>query len=214
MPAESLVVQGLERWLIDYFESNVAHGVRFEAGQKVDLGGSLLRLFDRGDGTLGVRDVAADGKDATPESVHRSLMRAWLRQQVAASYGLLASVPATSSTAILCSRVDTSTHALLLKRMRPTPNTLDSGWFIGCTDSSHDHDATYNLQVIYLAAASERFPWLDPFFSLPLRTDLIVEMEDGRPRVAVLWHGDGDEPIQPLAGTYVAALNAAASGRS
>lgn len=206
--AERVPVPGAERLLLDYFESSVAQGVVFKAGQKVGIGGSLLRLFDRGDRTLGVRDVGPDGQDAEPESAHRSVMRTWLRQEVARSFGLEADFPATTATAILCTHTDQSTHALLLKRMSPTPNSPDSGWFIGCTDQTHDHDAKDALVVAHILAIAEKYPWLDQFFALPLRTDLVVEMED-RVRVPVLWYGDQADPRPPLAGSYVAALNAA-----
>lgn len=208
--AEPVAVPGIERTLLDYVEDLVQRGARLRPGQRVDLGGCLLRIFDRGDGTLGIRDVGFDGSDAEPESAHRSLMRCWLRQEVARSFGLEAEFPATQATAVVCSKLEESAHAILMKRMEPTPDTPDSGWFLGCTDEAHDHDAADNLLAEPLMALSERLPWIDQFVALPQGTDLVVEMAQ-RVRVPVLWHGDGGDAIDPLAGSYVAALNAAAA---
>jgi len=206
--AERIPVPSLETILLDYFEGQVADGVRFAPGHNIDIGGSILRLFDRGDGTLGVRDVEPDGNVAEPESVHRSLMRTWLRQEVARSYGLSPEFPSASASALVCTATGASRHALMLKRTSPS-NARDSGWYIGCTDERHDHDDPGNLQAVALVAIPEQFPWLDQFFALPVATDLVVEMA-ARVSVPVLWHPD---PIEPIAGSYVASLNAAAAAR-
>lgn len=194
----------LEQLLLGYFESAVGAGVKFAAGQRIDFGGSLLRVFDRGDGTLGVRDVGSDGNDVQPESVHRALMRTWCRQEVAKSYDLLPSFPSPHQCAIVCTELEASRHALLLKRLESNTDD-DSGWYVGCTNPGHDHGQEGNLGVALLLQLGDRYPWLDQFFALPVATDLIVEMDD-RVHVPALWRGGG-EPIAPKPGSYVAALN-------
>lgn len=202
--AEPVPVPGAERMLLDYFESAVARGVQFRPGQKVDIGGCLLGLFDRGDGSLGVRDIGPDAEFAEPESAHRSVMRTWCRQEVARSFGFEPLFPATDATAMICTELVNSGHAILMKRHEPVKvNPRDSGWFVGCTNKAHDHNAADALGLAYVMQIVEKFPWLDPFFALPIRTDLVVEMED-RPKLAVLWHGDQEDPIAPLEGSYVA----------
>lgn len=199
-------VPNLEQLLLGYFENAVASGVKFSANQRIDLAGSLLRVFDRGDGMLGVRDVGSDGNDIEPESVHRALMRTWCRQEVARSYDLTPAFPAPHQRVIICNQLEASKHALLLKHLEPTTDD-DSGWYIGCTDTKHDHNWEENLGVVYLLQVADRYPWLDQFFALPVGTDLIVEM-DGRVTVPALWRGEGD-PVAPNPGSYVAALNKA-----
>lgn len=203
--AERIPVPGLERMLLGYIEGRVASGVRFRSGHDIDIGGSILRLFERVDGTLGLRDVGPDGQVVEPESAHRSVVRTWQRQEVARSYGLSPEFPGASASALVCTATGTSRHALMLKRTRPM-DARDSGWYVGCTDERHDHEDPANLQAVALGTIPEQFPWLDPFFALPVDTDLVVEMAE-RVSVSVLWHPN---PIEPLAGSYVAALNAAA----
>lgn len=204
--SEPAPVPNLEQLLLGYFESAVASGVKFEPGQRIDLAGSLLRMFEREDGTLGVRDVGSDGEDIQPESVHRALMRTWCRQEVARSWDLTPAFPSPHQRAIVCTQLEASKHAVLLKHLEPT-GPDDSGWYIGCTDPEHKHDWEDNLGVVYLLQVGDRYPWLDQFFALPVGTDLIVEM-DQRVRVPALWRGEG-EPIPPNADSYVAALNKA-----
>lgn len=202
--SEPVPVPNLEQLLLGFFESAVGSGVKFSAGQRIDLAGSLLRMFDREDGTLGVRDVGSDGNDIQPESVHRALMRTWCRQEVARSWDLTPAFPAPHQSAFICTQMEASRHALLLKHLEPT-GPDDSGWYIGCTDPSHAHDTEEALGVVYLLQIGDRFPWLDQFFALPVGTDLIVEMNE-RVSVPALWRGEG-EPIAPKPGSYVAALN-------
>lgn len=207
--SERVPVPGLEGMLLGYFEGQVAHGVRFLPGQNIDIGGSLLRLFQRPDGTLGVRDVdVTTGDVALPESAHRSLMRTWFRQEVARSYGLSPAFPAANARAIVCTATGASQHALMLKRMAPS-NAGDSGWYVGCTREEHDHDDAKNLQAVALAAIAGQFPWLDQFFALPVGTDLVVEMGT-RVSVPALWRPDRSDPIAPIPGSYIDALNNAA----
>ena len=205
--AEHVPVPGLEKMLLGYFERQVAGGVRFLPGQTIDLAGSVLRTFDRGDGTLGVRDAGADGQPVEPESAHRGLMRTWMRQEVARSYGFSPEFPALNAGALVCTATGTSRHALMLKRLPPV-DARDSGWYVGCTDERHDHDQEANLQHVALGAIPQHFPWLDQFFALPVGTELVVEMAE-RVRVPVLWRAGQADPIPPLEGSLVAALNAA-----
>jgi hypothetical protein len=206
--AERIPVPGLERMLLGYFEGHVARGVRFGPAQNIDLGGSILRLFDRGDGTLGVRDVGPDGNVVEPDSAHRSLMRTWLRQEVARSYGLSPEFPAPSARALVCTATGDSRHALMLKRMNPS-DARDSGWYVGCTDPRHDHDNPANLLSTVVGTIPLHFPWLDQFLALPVGTELVVEM-GARVSVPVLWRPDRADPVDAIPGSYVASLNSAA----
>lgn len=203
--AEPVRVPNLQSILIDYLEGSVERGVRYEVGQRIDLGGSLLRLFDRGDGTLGVRDVGSDGNDVNPESVHRALMRTWCRQEVARSFGLEPTFPSPEGRVTVCSEVHASKHAILLKRLAPTAPD-DSGWYVGCTNERHDHDAPTALGAAYLLQLSDQLPWVDQFFALPVGTHLIVLMDE-RLSVPALWRDE--KLVAPLPGSYVAALNSA-----
>lgn len=199
--AERVPVPNIENTLLRYFESQVARGVVFSAGQTIDFVGLLLKLVARDDGTLGVSER---DDDRWVESVHGSLMQAYCRIEVARSFALAPEPPPAGSTAIVCSRLDDSKRAIMCKRAEPSPGTRDSGWYIGCTFEDHDHDDTEHLAVAPLAEVAKRYAWLGQFLALPVGTDLVVEMRE-RVSVPVLWRGE--DVVAPVAGSYVAALN-------
>ncbi len=199
--AEPLPIPGLEGILVTYFETAVAEGTVFRAEQIVDFAGSALRLFDRPDGSLGVLELV--GNDWS-DSVQAALLQSWYRQEVVRSFGLELSFPALNATALACTQLAASTRALLLKRQSAT-NRDDSGWFLGCTDESHDHGTVQNLVCLRICDLTHRFPWLGQFLALPVGTELVVEAQDGRISVPILWRGE--DPVEPRSGSYVEALN-------
>ncbi len=189
----------MEAALLHFFESSVAAGTRFLPGQTVEFAGSILQLFARPDGTLGVADWI-DG--AWVDSVNDALMRTWLRQEVARSFGLDVVFPSQRDKVFICQQIHNSQESLLLKRGEVKPG--DTGWYVGCTDTSHDHEAPENLDIVPFTMITRDFPWLSQFFGLPPGTDLAVDMVT-RVSVPVLWRGDDE--VSPLPGSYVAMLN-------
>jgi hypothetical protein len=191
----------VEAPLLDFFESSVAAGTRFLPGHTVDFAGSVLSIFPRPDGTLGVAEWS---NSAWVDSVNEALNRAWLRNEVARSFALEAAFPSQRDKVLICNQIHNSQASLFLKRDKEEAEAGSSGWYVGCTDKSHDHDASENLDVIPITMITRDFPWLCQFFGLPYGTDLIVEMSS-HVSVAVLWRGPDE--ASPAPGSYVAMLN-------
>ncbi|MBL8913978.1 MAG: hypothetical protein JNM17_24960 [Archangium sp.] len=196
-------VPGLELMLIGYFEGAVKSGTKFKPGQTVQLGWATLRLTQREDGTLGVLEPDLKHELKWVESVDQSLFETWRQKEVLESLGLSARAdfPRQALQAIVCSRVWEAT-GFLMGRAEATGPT-DSGWFIGCMDESHDHQATEALSVIPLIELAVRLPPLAQFLALPVGVDVIATgPEKLRTRVFV-----EDEERKPAEGSYLAALN-------
>lgn len=193
--------------LLSYFEEAVRNGTVFSAGQTVQLGWATLRLVARDDGTLGVHEPDMTFERGWVDSVDAALMQTWLQEEVGASLGLLheLSFPHQEQLAIVCKRVRECT-AFLISRAQPSGR--DSGWFVGCTDPTHDHDARENLAPTMLYNAAVLAPALTPFLALPAGIEVEVGTEPsvGEPSVSVFFDG---EPIVPAPGSYLAAREAA-----
>lgn len=196
-------VPGLERMLIGYFEGAVQQGSRFKPGQTVQLGWATLRLTQREDGTLGVLEPDLKQELKWVEAVDQSLFETWRQKEVLESLGLAerADFPRQALQAIVCSRVWDSTEFIMGRTEPHGPS--DSGWFIGCSDETHDHQVESALSVIPLIELAVRLPPLTQFLALPVGVDVIAT-GPGRLRARVFV----DEVERtPAPGSYLEALN-------
>lgn len=196
-------VPDLEKMLVGYFESAVASGTRFKPGQTVQLGWATLRLTQRDDGTLGVLEPDLKHELKWIESVDQSLLEAWRHKEVLDSLGLLerADYPRPALQAVVCSRT-WDAAAFMMGRTEPSGPT-DSGWFVGCMDDAHDHQAADALNVVPLIEIAVKVPPLTQFFALPSGSDVVVS-GPGRIRARVFFEG---KELKPRAGSYLDALN-------
>jgi hypothetical protein len=195
-------VPNLERMLLGYFEEAVAAGTRFKAGETVQLGWAVLRLIDRPDGTLGVLEPDLRGSLKWVESVDQSLFETWRQQEVLRSLGLdeYFSPPRQAQRAVVCTRVWES-PGLLMGRAKST-EALDSGWFVGCTDEGHDHEAAESLQAVPLIELAARSPALAQFFALPVGSDVAVR-GPGRIKARIFFQ---EQELTPKPGSYLHAV--------
>lgn len=198
-----VAVPGLERMLIDYFESAVASGTRFKPGQTVQLGWATLRLTQRDDGTLGVLEPDLKAELRWIESVDQSLLETWRQKEVLDSLGLVedADFPRQALQAVVCTKT-WETPTFMMGRTEPSAPS-DSGWFVGCIDEAHDHQSPDALTVVPLIEIAVKVPALTQFFALPRGTDVVV-LGPGRVRARVFVEG---EELKPREGSYLAALN-------
>lgn len=192
-------VPDLEKSLLDYFETAVAGGTTFKAGQTVQLGWATLRLMQRDDGTLGVLEPDLGDSLKWHEGVDQSLYETWKQKEVLSSLELLpqADFPRPALHAVVCTQLFDA-PAKMLGRTEPHSGT-DSGWFIGCFDDAHDHQREDALTVAPLVEIAARVPQLVQFFALPVGVDLVVS--PGELRVFV----DG-EARAPRPGSYLQAI--------
>ncbi len=55
------------------------------------------------------------------------------------------------------------------------PEIHDSGWFLGCCRSDHDHNNSAELAKIHLLHLVGQFPGLFPYLAMPVDTKLVFE---------------------------------------
>jgi hypothetical protein len=168
------------RWLLSWVEDEVANGRRFLAGQTVQLGWSLLKVHQRDDATLALFEP--DFKSMPMElvdSVSNTLLHLLLQKSVAESLGVEEAlfIPSLRESAVICCEFG-STDGFVMNRVAPKPGV--SGWFLGCDNEAHNHQALENLRRTSLYEAAVRHDnRIIPFLGLP--HDMLIGFSKGVP---------------------------------
>jgi hypothetical protein len=79
--------------------------------------------------------------------------------------------PSLQQSCLVCAR---SKDRVDFAMERFAPSNNDSGWYLGCTDTDHDHNNPDNLRRISLYELACDVPASVPFFALPKRS--VVEV--------------------------------------
>lgn len=172
---------GLESVLLDYFESAVAAGTTFTPDQTVQLGGAILRVCEREDGTLGLEERTLDPTPTWIEEVDRALLTIWRQREVVAGIGLLERITFASEdqTAMVADCVFGPGPIVMSRLGTPDAPADFSGWAIACS-SDHDHG---ERTFVPLRALAAKLPVVVPFLALPMGAS--VHLAAGVPTIMV-----------------------------
>ena len=111
--------------------------------------------------------------------------------------------PHRSQSAIVCTRIRPetigSTSPIMAHRAWES-ETRTSGWFIGCTDDSHDHNNPANLANVHLLHLVQSLPALFPYLALSTGYMLLFESKQ-----TIIFHPEQPEG-QPDEGPMLTTL--------
>ncbi len=170
------------RRFVAWLEEAVAGGERFAAGQTCQVGWVVLEVRAGQDDTLTLWEPDMRQLPlARVESVSHTL--AQLRRQKDVCESLLAaddlSFPSMLQSAIVCTRLGRTAGITMA---RDAPAGADSGWFCGCNDEDHDHNAVAELRKVSLyEAAVGHAPQVIPYLALP--AGVMLEAGEGAPTI-------------------------------
>lgn len=189
-------------WVLDDIQDAIADGTRFTAGQTVRSGWRTLRLVERPDELLGLKERVTG--DRWVEQVDHTLRESWTQRQVVGGLGLEASIdfPADTQLAAVADCVDETVSALTLSR-DSLGDPMHSGWTVTCA-RSHTHGVCRTRTLWELA---ESLPFVTAFLALPAPISVRIDTSRGtdttpiRARV-LLW----DRELLPEPGSYTAEL--------
>ena len=157
--------------LVATLEQMVRSGSRFEPGQSMALGWSLVCFVSRADGRLGFEEP--DFRSMPIQRVAgltSTLKHMRLQREVVDSVLSVDEVqfPSLRHGCLVCKEV-AETGGFMMERA--DAQELDSGWFIGCLNPAHRHDVIENLERVslYEAVVQRRLPIL-PWLALPAGT--------------------------------------------
>lgn len=186
--------------IIRYLVSSVANGTRYLPGQTLLLGGHLTRFTAEGD------DLALDELDynvsplAWKPGVDQTMYELATQRFTAESFELLEAIDFARGDQTILTCTKTRPGPFVLKR-DPPMGPGDSGWFLGCVDRSHDHNAPDALVVRPVHAIISERPALARYLAMPVGTAIL--MRAGSPEVLY-----GEEYRVETEGSYIAGLRA------
>jgi hypothetical protein len=168
----NIVISADADWLINYIESDIRGGKRFEENSTIQIGwmicrfqkfNNILRLCEPDFRIIPIQFV---------DSVNLTLFHLRRQRDVCDSLGVARhEFPSILESALSCSEMLNSNELLL---ERASPQGRDSGWFVGCTNSSHDHNDTANLRRTSLYEIACAKPSVIEFFALPSGSRVIT----------------------------------------
>ena len=193
--ANKPVIPNGERLLVSYFEDSVARGVAFKPGQTIGIGGQLLRLKERSDGTLGVEELVPAPNEQWIEQIDRTIADVMIQRYVCDSVGLPLSYPHPGASCLMAECVEHSESLLMMRiELEGLPEHA-SGWTLTC-GKDHDHGERSGLPLLALSALR---PEAVKFLALPVQTTVLV-----MPNHRAVFH-DGKQ-LTPLPGSYLEML--------
>lgn len=200
---EPPLIPGGERLILGYVEDAVAKGTRFKAGETMLIGGSLLRLCQRADGTLGVEERVPAPKETWVEGVDRTVREVMLQKYVNESVGLELAHPSPGASLLVARCAEESVAVVLRRAGGAQPRAGLSGWTLECAEA-HEHESQFVLPVLALSALR---PDLVPFLALP--DGVVVTISRGPITVT----HEGVEKV-PAPGSFLEKRNARAERKT
>ena len=177
-------------------EGWVAAGERFAAGETIQLGSGVLMIRANGDGTLSLLEPDfASMPIQWRDSVTTTLGHFRLQKDTLESFfdpGQLA-FPSVRHSCVACTRLDATANLVMERSEWSAPST---GWFIGCSDESHDHNSPAELELVSIYEALLRNSAALPYLAFPLGTLL----QTGAPPFVFF----GGKPLAARPGSFVA----------
>lgn len=195
----ALILESDIDWLVCTLESMVASGSRFMSGQTIQIGWGCLKFGVLAEGSLRLLEPDYTSKPPIEfvDSVTQTLSHLRLQKDIVESYFGIEEIafPSLMESCIVCTNAEAAD--VVMDRMAAEPP--DSGWFIGCTRESHDHNDLENLTKVSVYEAVQRFPAAIGFLALPF--GVFLKSTPGDIRILL-----GDVEITPKEASYVARL--------
>jgi hypothetical protein len=160
--------------LIDWLETEVQKGTRFEAYETVHHGSSMLQVRERSNGTLALYEPHPGSMPIVwIDSVEDSVMTMVRQREVAESVGLEDDLefPAPMRTGYICMR---ARRGVRIGLIRNEPLEHDAGWCVMCTERDHDHADPDEIEALSLYELGLRVPELRLFQAMPVHTAVLI----------------------------------------
>ena len=132
-------------WFGGVLQGMANDGSRFEAGQTMQVGWSVVRLEAADDGPLEFREpdfrsmpvkwMPGLSNTLVHMALHKEIVESVLQPEEL-------TIPGMRQSCVACNRIGTEPG---FDMERQEPRGEDSGWFFGCLKQEHDHQAPVNL---------------------------------------------------------------------
>ncbi|WP_426319513.1 immunity protein Imm33 domain-containing protein [Pseudoduganella sp. R-43] len=165
-------LKGQVAWLISLFQDMHAQGRPIVAGQRIQLGFSMLTVGQSPDGTLTLWEPDFERNPFVDLREGVDVTLALLSQQTGfIRRANCASAEISFQDKIVLARGALQAPSIYLERSAPNPEKHDSGWFIGIRNSN----AEFELEAIYAFQLIQLRPALLEVLALPAGFMVFIE---------------------------------------
>jgi hypothetical protein len=183
--------------MADTIEQLVAAGERFKLNETFQIGWMLTRVesYSASQLTLVEPDMKSfpiKWVSGITNTLRQKMMQVFMLDSIALRDQM--NVPSILQSLIACT--DYSGPNFFMSRSDPT-NERDSGWFVGCRDTEHDHNDPQNLCCVSIYEAFLNQPRIQNFITFP--KDVIVVMDRSTGLSMLNEHGT----IEFVAGSFL-----------
>jgi hypothetical protein len=164
-------------WLLSFVVEQVRHGTQYLPGQTIQIGWMTVRIEKTGDKLVILEPEMGSLPIRFQKGVTNTLRHLRLQKSAAESVGLETSLdfPSVLQSGIACLKHEDSVD-FVMDRALPQDGR-DSGWFVGCTDRTHDHNDPANLRRASLYEIACAKPECIPFLALPQGSFVLHEQK-------------------------------------
>ena len=158
---------------VEWLERSMAAGTRFELGQTILYGASTVKVAEGRDGRrtlLGVEPGSMPWRWIP--TIEQALRDTYVQRAMVESFGLLEKLdfPDIQAASYCCSRAASAKESALLREGAAIEH--ESGWFVMCGETDHDHGDPDELECISLYEMTLRFPILNAFLAMPVDSSI------------------------------------------
>lgn len=160
--------------LIDWIETTVRNGTRFQVYETVQYGSAMLQVRERSNGTLALFEPQAGSLPMVwIDSVEDSAMTMARQRQAAESVGLQDDLEfvAPMRTGYVCTRVR---RGVRIGMIHNEPIEYDAGWCVMCIEKDHDHANPEEIEMLSLYEIGVRVPDFLWFVAMPVKTAVLI----------------------------------------
>lgn len=179
---------------VQWLERSMQAGTRFEIGQTILYGASVLKLAEGRDGRLTLLGVEPGSMPwRWIPSIEQALRDTYVQRAMVESFGLLERLdfPDVQAAAYCCARAGKSAESALLREEPAIEH--ESGWFVMCGDRDHDHADPDELEICSLYEMTLRFPILNAFLAMPVESAIYF----GKDGFVAAFLGDRELAVEP-----------------
>lgn len=159
--------------LIDWIETTIQSGTKFEIGENVQYGSAILQVRARGRDYALFEPQPGSMPIVWIDSVADSVMTTMRQRAIAESVGLEDDLdfPHPMRHGFVCTR---AVRGVRVGLIRNEPMERDTGWCVMCTKEGHDHTDPEQIEEMSLYELAVRIPEFRLFQGMPVKTAVLL----------------------------------------
>jgi hypothetical protein len=174
---ESIVPDFYLNRIVETIETMVERGSVFKPGETFQIGWmlTLVQSLDDSRLTLHEPDMQAMPIRWIP-GITETLRQMMVQLHTLDSFALRQeiNIPSARDSLLVCTQY-TNPDFFMERFMPSEENAADTGWFIGCLDTNHDHNDPANLRCISVYEAFIRQRGIQNFMAFPFGSIILVD---------------------------------------